>query len=237
MTEARLYETSAGRFGRRFEPVHEMALYPDALRAVSTLPGASSGVIVVPEMTGPIGIPDFLAVVGGRKQIASRISSGIPPITSELDVQLISRLHVSRPKRLETLVKESFMSEGAAKSRLRKLQQIGAAREIKPMLFVRSPDLTPGGRLYAIETKVRDYKRAIRQARGYRTWTSNYVIILGALGEKALAGATLETVVDRAGLMVDGQWIRKPVAEHKNSQRTFLAFEYLAAALTNPLGK
>jgi hypothetical protein len=100
-------------------------------------------------------------------------------------------------------------------------------------LYRRHAALTPGGRLYAIEAKLRDWRRAVRQSRGYRTWASNYVLVLGDLSPKATQAALEAVDSDSAGLFVDGSWLRKPAPLSQTPQQRLLGFEFLTAALTN----
>ncbi|HEY7706636.1 MAG TPA: hypothetical protein VH968_05655, partial [Gaiellaceae bacterium] len=52
------------RSGQRFEPIHEQELSDDARSAAQTLPGVHRGLRVLLESSGPLGIPDLLAIVG-----------------------------------------------------------------------------------------------------------------------------------------------------------------------------
>jgi hypothetical protein len=226
--------TSSGRAGRRFEAVGERELYPAAVAAIATLPGAATGLTVVPEMTGPLGIPDFVALVGGQRNLAARAHLRVPPILSELDAQIIAVLHPQAPRTVEYLQAQIQMRQDLLRSRLSSLRRSGAVAETFTGAWVRDPGFTPGGSLYAVEAKVRDFPRALKQARRYRTWAMNYVLVLGPLGPRAAQQATEEVTADGGGLVIDGKWVRKPIVRRQTTLQRIHAFEYLHAALTTP---
>lgn len=88
MTLTTVQSTSAPRDGRRFEPIHELALDGDALAACGSLPGSHRGVFVVREMTGPIGIPDLTALVGDLSLLRARLALGVKPVLDQLDAAI-----------------------------------------------------------------------------------------------------------------------------------------------------
>src|SRR4051812_12851029 len=85
MVAVALFETSRARPGRRFQPTHERALLRSALSAAGQLPGAHRGVLVVPEMSGPYGIPDLTALVGDPAALSARLDLPVPPLLHEVD--------------------------------------------------------------------------------------------------------------------------------------------------------
>jgi hypothetical protein len=217
----------------RFQPIQELNIHAGAIDAAQKLPGASSGVLLIAEMAGPIGIPDFTAIVGGRDRIAARLSSGIAPILSPLESSIVSRFHVSRPRRPTDVAIELSMTESAARARVRKLIRQGALIETATQAVTRHPSLTPGGSVYAIEAKVRDWKRAVRQSRRYRVWANSYVIALGTLGSAPRASVIGEVRDDAAGLIVDGKWVIKPSPRPVNAHYRMLTFEHIVDALAH----
>lgn len=220
------------RSGRRFEPVQELAIHDGAVTAVSTLPGSANGVLLIAEMHGPIGIPDFTALVGGRKQLSARRSAHIPPILSVLDASVVTQLHINRPRSSASVAAALSMSAEATASRLRNLVRSGAVLETTSGRFTRNSALSPGGSLYAIEAKVRDWRKAVAQSRRYRVWTNNYVLALGPLSREAQRRAESEVALDEAGLVVNGKWVQKPSRKDVTPLNRLLAFEYFTAALT-----
>jgi len=227
----RVHQSSRSRPGRLFEAVQEAGLYPAALDAARSLPGASAGVLVVPEMYGPLGVPDFLVMVGGDKILKRRLEAGIPPILGEMDCAVISSLYTARPRSAKAIAASLGWGEDNVVARLQQLKKTGAVSEASAGLFLRHGSLSSGGTLYAIEVKVRDWAQAVRQSRGYRTWANNYVVVLGPIGEQARRAVVAEVAADQAGLFIDGTWIRKPSRRSPEPLRGLMGFEHLVASL------
>lgn len=225
-----VHETTSGRAGRRFEAIDERSLHEQAVAAASSLPGAAAGVLLIPEMTGPIGIPDFLAVVGGRERIAQRVASGIPAITGELECAILACLFPRRPRKASSIATELQLADSYVQGKLTALARVGAVIPVGGS-YTRAAALTPGGTLYAIEAKLKDWRRGVRQARGYRTWVNNYVLVMGHVTERSRASLLNELGSDKAGLYLDNGWIARPSPVPQPRRRRHLAFEYLAAAL------
>lgn len=225
------YSSSWDRGGQRYLPMQEARLHPWASKAAATLPGASTGVLLISEMIGPIGIPDFTAVVGGKPQITARLASGIDPITSPMDCQLLASLHSSRPRRLEAIAHELSADIESLRSRLGVLERKGAVHQQHKGLYVRESATTPGGTLYAIEAKIGNWRRAVRQARGYRTWTHNYVLVLDEVSEKGRQAVLADIESDKAGLVMGNKWVRKPSPRVPSKVNRILGFEHLIAGL------
>lgn len=225
-----VHHTTSGRAGRRFQATDERQLHDQAVAAAASLPGAAAGVLAIPEMTGPIGIPDFVAVVGGRDRIARRVASGIPPITGELDCAIVSCLFPRRPRTASSIAAELQLADAYVEGKLAALGRIGAVHTARGS-YTRAEALTPGGTLYAIEAKLTDWRRAVRQARGYRTWANNYVLVMGTVAERSRGHILDELRSDHAGLYFNNAWTVRPRPVALPSRRRHLAFEYLAAAL------
>ena len=87
-----------------------------------------------------------------------------------------------------------------------RLIEIGALSETAPGVVVRAAGLEPIGRLYAIETKVANWRRAVRQGRNYELWCDTYIVVMDALGAGALEGLLAATREDKAGVVISGRW-------------------------------
>ncbi|GAA1914767.1 hypothetical protein GCM10009797_05640 [Nocardioides hwasunensis] len=109
----------------------------------------------------------------------------------------------------------------------------GAALQTTSGALSLAPGLLPQGRLVAIETKVKDWGRAIQQGRAYRTWSDNYVVVLGDVGQLALNRARVEVAADRAGLYAGGNWLVRPAARTVTLPRRLQGFEYVYASVTS----
>lgn len=230
--------TSNPRAGRRFEPVQERELHQDALAAAQGLPGASRGLVVVPEFAGPIGIPDFTAYVGNIDRILGRHRLDVAPVLNELEAGVVSSAHVRRALSAADLAAAQGWPTSAISDRLRGLVRRGALIEVGADRYVRPDALEPGGRLYAIEAKVEDWRSAIRQVRTYRVWADSYVLVMGQISDRALTSLVAEVRRDRGGLMVAGRWVVRPRLGHTTERRRVQAWELFASAtragLTDP---
>ncbi len=222
--------TSNPRAGRRFEPIQERELHQDALASARGLPGASRGLVVVPEFAGPIGIPDFTAYVGDIQRLRRRHELDVPPVLNELDAGVVSSAHVRRALSAEDLARAQGWPTAAISDRLRGLVRRGALTGAGAGRFVRPEALEPGGRLYAIEAKVEDWRSALRQVRTYRVWADSYVMVMGQISDRALISLVAEVRRDGGGLMVAGRWVVRPRLGHTTERRRVQAWELFAAA-------
>lgn len=230
--------TSTPRAGRRFEPIQELELHHDALEAVRHLPGVRRGLVVVPEFSGPIGIPDFTAYVGNVDRVRLRHQTDVGPVVNELEAGIVSATYTRRPSSAEDIAGALEWPIETVAERLRGLVRRGALVEASAGKFVRPESLEPGGRLYAIEAKVHDWRSALRQVRTYRVWADSYVLVMGQLTERARTAVTAEVKADRGGLVVEGQWMARPRVGYAAARRRLQAAELFAAAtkagLDNP---
>lgn len=231
MSVAHLRETSRPRAGRRFLPTHELALLQPAVDACSGLPGAHRGLLVVQEMTGPIGIPDLTAVVGDPCLLARRLSADVPALLHEVDVAVVSAAHAHRPLTAPSLATALGWPEATVRRRLGHLLRSGALVPAGRGTFVRPESLRPVGRVYAVEAKVSDWRRALLQVRTYGVWADGYVLVMGALSARAVAAVTSEVSLDGGGLVVDGRWLRRPTIRRLPLARRLWASEHVVAAL------
>ena len=222
-------ETSAPRAGRRFQPTHELALHEVALNACASLPAAHLGVHVIREMAGPIGIPDLTALVGERDKLEARLALDVPPLLNQIDVAIVSQAHARVARSSLAFAKALGWSVDTIIRRLRGLVRSGALIETRRDRYVRPFELAPLGRLYAIEAKVDDRRAAVRQGRTYGSWADSYVLVMGPLGRRRLDLIKGDVEVDRAGLIVDGQWIRRPTVSTLNHWRRLWSAEHFVA--------
>lgn len=228
--------TSTPRAGRRFEPIQERELHQDALAAVRGLPGANRGLVVVPEFAGPIGIPDFTAYVGTIERIRRRHELDVAPVVKELETGIISAAYARRPSSVDAIAGTLGWPVETVAERLRGLVKRGALIEASPGKYIRPEPLEPGGRLYAIEAKVSDWRSALRQVRTYRVWADSYVLVMGRLSERAQAAVIAEVNRDHGGLVLEGRWIVRPRLGQTATRRRMQASELFAAATRTGLG-
>lgn len=218
------------RAGRRFEPTHERELEPDALEAARSLPGAHRGVTVLTEMAGPFGVPDLLALVGPLDLLRARQALDIPPLLNQVDVGVVAAAASRQARSIETLARRLGWSPESVHRRLPGLLRSGALIQAGANSYVRPAALEPVGRLYAVETKVRDWRRAVRQARTYATWCDSYVVVMSSLGEGPLTQLVSAVADDRGGLMVAGRWLHRPRVGPRSAVQRLWGSEHLVAA-------
>lgn len=230
MVHALEVPTSNPRAGRRFEPIQERELHADALRAVRGIPNAGRGLVVVPEFAGPLGVPDFTAFVGDVSRVCARQRLDVAPISNEMESGIISAAYSQRASSTHAIALSLGWPTNAVAPHIKSLTKKGALIELAPDRFVRPKPLRPGGRLYAVEAKVSDWKSALRQVRIYRVWADSYVLIMGRLSERALAALTAEVRRDQGGLMVSGHWVVRPKLGMVADRRRLQAWELFADA-------
>jgi hypothetical protein len=205
-----LVDTANPRPGRRFEPSREQALHGPAIMAARSLPNARVGLTVVRELPGPIGIPDFTAMVGGADRVLARQLSGIAPIRNEIDAGIVAALNPTLGRTAEWVARQMGWPQATVQRRLAPLERQRAIIGLGGNRFVRNTYLGPLGRIYAIEAKVDDWGAALRQVRTYRVWADSYVLVMGPLTERVLSRLVPEVHHDRGGLVVDGRWLLRP---------------------------
>jgi hypothetical protein len=219
------------RGGRRFQPVRERSLEGTALEACASLPGAQGGLIVISELAGPYGIPDLVAVVGDQQAARDRLALGVPPLLNELDAAIVATAAPRAPRSSMTLARRLGWETQTVLSRMPRLLEIGALTETGPGVVVRAAGLEPIGRLYAIETKVANWRRAVRQGRNYQLWCDTYVVVTEALGAAPLEGLVAAAREDGAGVVVGGRWRARARVRTTMDWRRFWGSEYVTAAL------
>ena len=224
-------QTSRPRHGRRFEPTHELELLPDALAACRALPAAHMGTTIVAEMTGPIGIPDLTVLVGSDELLAARLACPIEPLLHEVDAAAVGVAHPHMARTASQIAATLGWPEETVSRRLDQLTRSGALVRRDGGRFCRHPDLQPLGRVYAVEAKVRDWRRALHQVRTYSTWADSYVLVMGRLPSGPLEKLSNEVAADHAGLVVDGRWVRRPRVHKLSPGRRLWAAEHMVAAL------
>jgi len=223
-------ETSTPRPGRRFEPIQERELHRDALRAAGGLPGSRRGLVIVPEFAGPLGIPDFTAYVGKVERIRDRNLLQVQPVVNELESGIISGTYVRRPSTTHEIADALGWPMETVAERTGRLVKRGALIEVSAGRYVRPEPMAPGGRLYAVETKVDDWRSALRQVRTYRVWADSYILVMGELSDRAVTDLTAEVQRDLGGLMVAGRWKVRPRLGPVAARRRLQAWEMFAAA-------
>jgi hypothetical protein len=198
------------------------------------LPGAHRGLTVIREVAGPFGVPDFVAVVGSPERLRERLATPVPPLLNEVDAGIAAVLSTKRGKSIDSIAQSLGWTRQTVERRLPGLLRSSAVVEVHRERYVRAGALQPIGRAYAIETKVRDWRGALRQARTYRLWCDNYVIVMASLSD-AMTPLAFEAIkADGGGLVSEARWIKRPRAYHPPSTRRLWGSEHIVAALGGP---
>jgi hypothetical protein len=226
--------TKRPRAGRRFQPVAERELVGPALAVAQTLPGARAGLHVLEEVAGPFGVADFVVIVGSTERVETRLALDVPPLLNEIDAGIVAAASPRRARSGARLAERLGWPLASIERRLPGLLRSGAVVEQRPGRFVRPEVLAPVGRIYAIETKMREWRRALRQARTYRLWCDNYVIVMPSLSAASLIEVLAEVERDRGGLFVDEKWVARPALRRAEAARRLWGSEYVVAALRGP---
>lgn len=187
--------------------------------------------MVIREMAGPFGVPDFLAVTGPSGLVEARFSLEVPPLLNEIDAGIASAASATVARTSQAFAGRLGWSGATVERRLPHLLRCGALLEQRSGQFVRPASLLPVGRLTAIETKVTNSRRAIRQGRIYRLWCETYVIVMPQISVGSLDELLAAVDADRAGLMIAGRWLRRPRQRRSGRAHAMWGSEHLVAAV------
>lgn len=219
--------------GRRFEPQAELTLHELARTAAATLPGIADEVLLVPEMPSPLGLPDFIALSDGSSWLESRQAAGVQPILSESECSVLATLHPGQALSPATVARRSGWSLSDLDPVMTRLLNAGAIEKTPGGALRVNPLLVPGGSMFALEAKVKDWQKAVLQGRAYRTWANNYVVVLGTVGPVAERRAADRVREDGAGLFSSSGWVVRPRARRPAPAKRLWGFEHLYAALAS----
>lgn len=229
----RFVEPSSSRGGRRFEPVDELHLNDLVASLAASLPGQGEDVLVVPEMPSPLGLPDFVALVGGREWLDARVAASVPPVLSEIECAVLAALSPVRSLAPESVARRIGWAPSEVQRVTIRLTRVGAVSASSTGAVRLHPALRPTGTMFAVEVKLKAWHRAILQGRTYRTWADNYVVVLGRVGATAEARAKESARSDGGGLFTDGGWVVRPRSRKPVASRRLQGFEHLYAALSS----
>lgn len=214
--------------GRRFAAKEEQTLYPDLRFLASTLPRATDGVIVIPEMVGPVGVPDLVAVVR-TPALDARLAAGIAPIRTWNDARLVAHCGPTRGLSIESLSHRMGAETKATRRRVMRLERQGAL-VVSRGLVSRDSRVQPLGRVYALEAKVADWSGAISQALRYATWADGSGVVLARLPRDV--ARVVDTARDLGvGLALQSKWLVRPRIHRLSTANRLLTSEYIVAAL------
>lgn len=225
----REYGTARARAGRPFTPTAERALEPILRSLAAHLPRAARGVVVVPEMPGPAGVPDLVAVPS-PDGLASRLACAVPPLLTWGEVLVAAAVPVARPVTPATIASRARQSEAYVRRRLGGLASVGAVVKTDASHYTRNPAIAPIGRIYALEAKIDNWSAGISQALRYGAWADASGAVLAQLPtdhSRAIEQAANLGV----GLAVGTKWLVRPHIHPHALARRLWASEFVLAAL------
>jgi DNA-binding Lrp family transcriptional regulator len=182
-----------------------------------------------------LGVPDFTAFIGPTSGLIARQALAVPPVVSDIDAGILSVAHVRRSSDVGELAAALGWPISTLARRMRRLVVTGALIEVQPGMYVRPPEIAARGRLYAIETKIEDWTKALRQVRTYRVWADGYVLVMGGLSDRTVDSLLTEVRHDRGGLVVAGKWLARPRLGETAEWRRLQAIERFAAVTESGL--
>ena len=214
--------------GRRFEPVAEAQLGVHIECLVASLPAAQRrGVLLISEVAGPFGIPDFVALVPDRSHLTARLDAPFPPLLSEAAAAIAVAVSPRRRTSTDLVAMRVGSSRDLVQQRLGTLRQLGAVSGSDRSGWLRHEALTPVGRTHVFEAKVRDWRRAFNQAVTYSTWGDSATVVMSRIPESwRQTGAS-----DWIGLAIGPSWRRRPLVRAHSPARRLWASEHVVAAI------
>jgi len=216
------------RGGKRFLPIAERKLDPILRDLAARLPGASAGVIVISEMSGPTGLPDLVALPI-TPRLRTRLALACPPVLAWGDARLAAACSSSRPLSERLLARRLDVAEGAVHRRARRLEDSGALLSAGRG-WIRPQELQPVGRLYALEAKVDDWNAGLGQALRYGSWADASAAVMAQLPRdpsRVIAQASQLGL----GLALGQRWLVRPKIRRLTLAHRLWASEHLIAAL------
>jgi hypothetical protein len=215
--------------GRRFEPTVERALEPIIRELASRLPGSASGVLAAPQFAGPSGIADLVAVTRSQRLLTERLKLGTVPLRGLSDASVVATVAVQRTTTAFQVARVLGISETQAIRRLRQLNGSGFLFQ-DGNGYRRYPEFVPIGRMYALEAKVSDWRKATAQALRYARWADAAGIVL-LKPPTDLQQLKEHAKALRIGVAIGNRWLVRPVLQPVSPGLRLLSSEMFVAAL------
>ncbi len=215
--------------GVRFSPTKEASLDPALRNLAQALPQSTLGVAMIAEMPGPSGIPDLVALPNPGAALTRRLDSKIPAILSRTAIEIVASLKVRQGITLKSLQSRVPRADRTISQSLRHLIESGAIIQEGNLLYRAGP-LQPVGNLYALEAKVDDWRKGIRQAFRYQSWCSASSLVLSRMPKNSdLLISTSRRL--SIGLALEDRWIVRPRISRIDHVQRLWGSEHFIAAL------
>lgn len=214
--------------GTRFAPTKERDLEPVLRDLAARLPAASKGTVVIPEMRGPSGIPDLVAITRASK-LSRRLATSLPALTNICDVRLLLAYRRNTKEGIDSLAAALSETPHAVGRRTRRLIRTGWLVKDHDRWVV-DKAIEPLSRIYALEGKVDDWQAGMRQAAIYGSWAdASAVVLLRLPKDTQRAVSTAEAL--GIGLAESNRWLVRPSIQKVPLARRIQAREFLVSAL------
>lgn len=179
---------------------HEAALVTALLKWVpQTLPLDAGALYIVPELGTDHGIADVVGIVLPSQWLARRVQFGAPPVTGRAAASIIASFrgfHSASKNRVRERVR---MPDETFRRTLGHLRELGAITivddivTVNPAVYLSGPEET-----VAVEAKIADWQRGLRQASAYGLFASrSYLAVPSTL---ALSLTARREVFSRNGV-------------------------------------
>lgn len=224
------YEVQAQRepTGVLFAPGPETALDPHLRALAARLPGASDGLLVVPQVVGPYGVADLVAATYIGERLEQRLASRVRPLLSSIDVAVVAACR-HRAVTRDQLAKALQRDPKTLQSRIKSLVDSGAL-ELTATGVRAHCALRPIGRLWAFEAKVSDWQSGVGQAQTYALWSDASSVVLERLPRSV--DRPLEACRRlRLGLAHEDRWLLRPRLDQSSHAARLAGSEAFIAAL------
>jgi hypothetical protein len=189
--------------------------------------------VVAGEVVGPDAIADLVGARFDAVALSRRDAAGVRPVTDQLALRAVlasRRAHLTTRDLAEACkVTPSGMRRGIVIA-----LDAGALIEVSRFRYTANPGWSPVvRRAVALELKLRDWSRALRQAIAYRSWANAAWILLARRPSNAALSAASTAGVGLGTLTPDGAataWLRPEVTSRTTHWSSIWVGEQLLAA-------
>jgi hypothetical protein len=221
------------RAGRPFEPIAELALEPNLIRAAQDLVPTDGSTVFFREFQLPAGVPDMLAVTIKPGALRRRTEIGVPAITVPQELRILSATNSRSPTSLAQLMTISGVAEAQTRRTISTLVAKGALT-VRGANYYRSIGLAPCVSVLAFEAKVSDWRAGIAQALRYGSYAARSTAVLGEISPRVLRSARAAAKATGIGLHTNGRWIIRPRPTRWESNNRLATSELIFQAFTAP---
>lgn len=223
-------QSSRQRPGRRFAPSAELTLDGTARAASAELPGADDGLLVLREFQAPYGVPDLMVITGDPTPRRQRLRLNVPTLLNEVDAGIVSVAHSPAGATPQQIASRLRWAPSTVARRVPSLVRSGALVPLAGGRLARPRQIRPIGTFYAVEMKMTEWRRAVRQCRTYRTWADSYLLVMSEVSATGRTGLVAEVRSDGGGLIIGGEWVLRPRHKPLTKARRLWTSEHVIAA-------